>query len=164
METRLLQLTVPITHITQPDADYPFFATRPQVAQNKGIQRPPTAPSKPCSRHSESNTDRLNAICVLLMHPYVFAFRSVIRQNVFNLSCLFVTVMVFKHTKVAHASGREPHMFVRPTLLRRNDEYCTYFNCLNFFSAVNVALQGDGCAVVVRSASIIIQSHAATIH
>lgn len=66
--------------------------------------------------------------------------RSVLSfDRTFNLSSLFVTVMVYKNKKVVRRASQEPPIFVGPILLHGDGKYETY---LNFFSTVNGALNG----------------------
>jgi len=62
-------------------------------------------------------------------------------DRTFNLSSLFLTVMVFRQRKVVRRATQEPPIFVGPMMLHGDGKYATY---LNFFSTVNGALNGCG--------------------
>jgi len=86
--------------------------------------------------------EQINDIRLFCSSDTAPALRSVLSfDRTFNLSSLYLTVMVFKHKKVVRKSTQEPPVFVRPTLLHGDDKYATY---LNFFSTVNGALNSAG--------------------
>jgi len=85
---------------------------------------------------------QINDIRNLCSTDTVPELRSVLAfDRTFNLSSLYLTVMVFKHRKVVRKSTQEPPLFVGPMMLHGDGKYSTY---LNFFSTVNGALNGAG--------------------
>ena len=65
--------------------------------------------------------------------------RSVLSfDRTFNLSSLFVAVMVFRQRKVVRKNSQEAPIFLGPIMLHGDGKYETY----NFFSTVNGALNG----------------------
>ena len=87
-------------------------------------------------------TDQINDIRTLCSFDTIDELRSVLSfDRTFNLSSLYVTLMVFKHRKVVRKSTQEPPIFVGPMLLHEDGKFSTY---LNFFSHINGALQGSG--------------------
>lgn len=70
------------------------------------------------------------------------SLRSVLSfDRTFNLSSLFVTVMVFRQLKVVRKKTQESPIFVGPLMLHGDGKYETYNH---FFSTVNGALHGCG--------------------
>lgn len=98
-------------------------------------------------RHSPSVTlfteDQVNDIRMLCGKDTKPDLRSVLSfDRTFNLSNLYVTVMVFRHTKVLRKKTQQSPIFIGPMMLHGDGKYATY---LNFFSTVNGAL--SGCTV-----------------
>lgn len=86
--------------------------------------------------------DQIHDIRNLCSSDTTAELRSVLSfDRTFNLSSLYVTLMVFKHRKVIRKCSQEPPIFLGPMLLHGDGKFSTY---LNFFSHVNGALQGSG--------------------
>ena len=96
-------------------------------------------------RHSPSvilyTKDQINDIRLLCSKDTLPGLRSVLCfDRTFNLSSLYVTVMVYKNKKLVRKSSMEPPIFIGPMMLHGDGKYATY---LNFFSTVNGALNGS---------------------
>ena len=103
-------------------------------AVNVQLRRPPSV-----ILYTQEQIHDIHLFCSSDTAP---ALRSVLSfDRTFNLSSLYLTVMVFKHRKVVRKSTQEPPVFVGPMLLHGDGKYTTY---LNFFSAVNGAMNGAG--------------------
>ena len=86
--------------------------------------------------------DQISDIRTLCSRDCIPELRSVLSfDRTFNLSPLFVTVMVFKHRKVVRKSTQEPPIFLGPMMLHGDGKFSTY---LNFFSHINGMLNGSG--------------------
>ena len=63
------------------------------------------------------------------------ALRSVLSvDRTFNLSSLYVTVMVYRNRKLVRKCTQEPPIFIGPIMLHGDGRFATYHH---FFSAVN---------------------------
>jgi len=81
----------------------------------------------------------MNDIRVFCSTDTARALHSVLSfERTFNLSSLYLTLMVFKHRKIVRKSTEKPPVFVGSTLLHGDGKYATYLN----FSIVNGALNG----------------------
>jgi len=96
--------------------------------------------------YTQEQIDDLRLLCSKACTP---ALRSVLSvDRTFNLSSLFVTVMVFKNKKVFRKATQEPPIFIGPMMLHGDGKYGTYHH---FFSTINTALTGT----IVDSSEVI---------
>lgn len=86
---------------------------------------------------TQNQIDDLRSLCSRECIPSLRSVLSVDRT--FNLSSLFVTLMVFKNKRVVRRSSQEPPIFVGPLMLHGDGKLSTY---LHFFTTVNAALNG----------------------
>jgi len=86
------------------------------------------------------NQNQIDDIRTLCSQECIPSLRSVLSvDHTFNLSSLFVTVMVFRNKKVVRKVSQEPPIFVGPLMLHGDGKFATYHH---FFSSVNAALNG----------------------
>ena len=90
---------------------------------------------------TQEQIDDLRSLCA---QDCTSSLRSVLSvDRTFNLSSLYVTLMVFKNKKVVRRSTQEPPIFVGPIMLHGDGKLPTY---LHFFSSVSAALNGTTVA------------------
>ena len=114
------------------------------------------------SRLSAKNEDFVRSVCILLhQEPIIILYtadqiddlrllcsrdctpslRTVLGvDRTFNLSSLFVTMMVYKNKKFVRKATQETPIFIGPIMLHKDGKFGTY---LHFFTTVNAALNGS---------------------
>jgi len=100
-------------------------------AVNVQLRRPPSVIL--CTQ------EQINDIRLFCSTDTAPALRSVLSfDRTFNLSSLYLSLMVIKHRKIVRKSTQKPPVFVGSMLLHGDGKYATYLN----FSIVNGALNG----------------------
>ena len=87
--------------------------------------------------YTQEQIDDIQLLCSQDCLPALCSVLSF--DHTFNLSSLYVTLMVFKYKKVVRKTSQEPPIFVGPTMFHSDGKYSTYHH---FFSCINAALDG----------------------
>jgi len=91
--------------------------------------------------YTDEQIDDLRLLCT---QDCPSALRSVLSvDRTFNLSSLYVTVMVYRNRKAVRKCNQEPPIFIGPIMLHGDGRFATYHH---FFSAISAALNGTALA------------------